>query len=110
LWAACYLHRSAPGQLPPCAWKTRPAQISLRRHDDAATITAKITRAHLNEFPDYHTRRAEMGAEAEADRAAPRRVTETAQEIAALKRAARGAGTKAGPERVSPFWPNGRSR
>jgi hypothetical protein len=32
-------------------------------------MTAKITRSHLNEFPDYHTRRAEMEAEAEADRA-----------------------------------------
>ena len=65
---------SLPGRLRPgpCAWKTRPAQISLRRHDDAATGTAKITRAHLSEFPDHYTRPAEMEAEAEADRAAPR--------------------------------------
>jgi hypothetical protein len=63
-----------PGRLRPgpCAWKARPAQISLRRRDDAATMTAKIARAHLNEFPDYYTRLAEMEAEAEADRAAPR--------------------------------------
>jgi Protein of unknown function (DUF5661) len=32
-------------------------------------MTAKIARAHLNEFPDYYTRLAKM--EAEADRAAP---------------------------------------
>jgi len=56
----------------PCAWKTRPAQIRLRRRDDAATVTAKIARAHFNEFPDYYTRLAEMEAEAEVDRAAPR--------------------------------------
>ena len=35
--------------------------------DDAMT-TAKIARAHLNEFPDYYTRLAKMEAEAEADR------------------------------------------
>jgi hypothetical protein len=59
-----------PGRLRPgpCAWKTRPARISPRRRDDAATITPKITRAHLNEYPDHYTRLAET--EAEADRAA----------------------------------------
>jgi hypothetical protein len=36
--------------------------------DDDATMTAKIARAHLNEFPDYYTRLAKMEAEAEADR------------------------------------------
>ena len=58
-----------PGRLRPgpCAWKARPNRISLRRRDDAATIAAKIARAHLSEFPDYYTRLAEM--EAEADRA-----------------------------------------
>jgi Protein of unknown function (DUF5661) len=30
------------------------------------TVTAKIARAHLNEFPDYYTRLAVMEAEAEA--------------------------------------------
>ena len=30
-------------------------------------MTAKIARAHLNEFPDYYTRLAKMEAEAEAD-------------------------------------------
>jgi len=34
--------------------------------DDDRTLTAKIARAHLNEFPDYYTRLAAM--EAEADR------------------------------------------
>ncbi len=34
--------------------------------DDDVTVTAKIARAHLNEFPDYYTRLAEMEAEAEA--------------------------------------------
>ena len=39
-------------------------------HDDV-TMTAKIARAHLNEFPDYYTRLAKMEAEAEANRDAP---------------------------------------
>jgi hypothetical protein len=34
--------------------------------DDDETITAKIARAHLNEFPDYYTRLAVMEADAEA--------------------------------------------
>ena len=34
--------------------------------DDVIT-TAKIARAHLNEFPDYYTRLAKMEAEAEAN-------------------------------------------
>jgi Protein of unknown function (DUF5661) len=34
--------------------------------DDDLAITAKIARAHLNEFPDYYTRLAVMEAEAEA--------------------------------------------
>jgi hypothetical protein len=34
--------------------------------DDDETVTAKIARAHLNEFPDYYTRLAVMEAEAEA--------------------------------------------
>jgi hypothetical protein len=36
--------------------------------DDDITVTAKIARAHLNEFPDYYTRLAKMEAEAEAER------------------------------------------
>jgi len=32
--------------------------------DDDVTVTAKIARAHLNEFPDYYTRLAVMEAEA----------------------------------------------
>jgi hypothetical protein len=35
--------------------------------DDDVIMTAKIARAHLNEFPDYYTRLAKMEAEAEAD-------------------------------------------
>jgi len=35
--------------------------------DDDLIMTAKIARAHLNEFPDYYTRLAKMEAEAEAD-------------------------------------------
>jgi hypothetical protein len=38
--------------------------------DDDVTMTAKIARAHLNEFPDYYTRLAKMEADAEASRAA----------------------------------------
>jgi hypothetical protein len=34
--------------------------------DDDVTVTAKIARAHLNEFPDYYSRLALMEAEAEA--------------------------------------------
>jgi hypothetical protein len=34
--------------------------------DDDMTVTAKIARAHLNEFPDYYARLAVMEAEAEA--------------------------------------------
>lgn len=34
--------------------------------DDDVTMTAKIARAHLNEFPDYYSRLALMEAEAEA--------------------------------------------
>jgi uncharacterized protein DUF5661 len=36
--------------------------------DDDVITTAKIARAHLNEFPDYYTRLAKMEAEAEAER------------------------------------------
>ena len=34
--------------------------------DDDVAVTAKIARAHLNEFPDYYSRLALMEAEAEA--------------------------------------------
>ena len=34
--------------------------------DDDVEVTAKISRAHLNEFPDYYTRLAAMESEAEA--------------------------------------------
>ena len=34
--------------------------------DDDVEVTAKIARAHLNEFPDYYTRLAVMESEAEA--------------------------------------------
>ncbi len=34
--------------------------------DDDVAVTAKIARAHLNEFPDYYSRLAVMEAEAEA--------------------------------------------
>jgi hypothetical protein len=34
---------------------------------DDVIMTAKIARAHLNEFPDYYTRLAKMEAEAAAD-------------------------------------------
>jgi hypothetical protein len=33
--------------------------------DDDVLVTAKIARAHLNEFPDYYSRLAVMEAEAE---------------------------------------------
>jgi DNA-directed RNA polymerase alpha subunit len=38
--------------------------------DDDIVVTAKIARAHLNEFPDYYSRLAVMEAEAEAHWAA----------------------------------------
>ena len=34
---------------------------------DDLLVTAKIARAHLNEFPDYYTRLAKMEAQAEAE-------------------------------------------
>jgi DNA-directed RNA polymerase alpha subunit len=34
--------------------------------DDDVTVTAKIARAHLNEFPDYYSRLAVMETEAES--------------------------------------------
>jgi hypothetical protein len=34
--------------------------------DDDTTVTAKIARAHLNEFPDYYSRLGVMEAEADA--------------------------------------------
>ncbi len=34
--------------------------------DDDMAVTAKIARAHLNEFPDYYSRLAAMEAEAKA--------------------------------------------
>lgn len=34
--------------------------------DDDVEVTAKIARAHLNEFPDYYSRLAVMESEAEA--------------------------------------------
>src|SRR5579859_5867323 len=34
--------------------------------DDDVQVTAKIARAHLNEFPDYYSRLAVMEADAEA--------------------------------------------
>ena len=37
---------------------------------DDVIMTAKIARAHLNEFPDYYTRLAKMEAEAKANRTA----------------------------------------
>ena len=39
--------------------------------DDDVIMTAKIARAHLNEFPDYYTRLAKMEAQAEADLTTP---------------------------------------
>lgn len=44
---------------------TRDPQTNVT--DDDAIMTAKIARAHLNEFPDYYTRLGKMEAEAEAD-------------------------------------------
>ena len=35
--------------------------------DDDPHVTAKITRAHLNEFPDYYTRLERMEKEAKRD-------------------------------------------
>jgi hypothetical protein len=44
---------------------TRDPQTNVT--DDDVVTTAKIARAHLNEFPDYYTRLAKMEAEAEAE-------------------------------------------
>ena len=47
---------------------TRDPQTNVTGDD--VIMTAKIARAHLNEFPDYYTRLAKMEAEAEANGAA----------------------------------------
>jgi hypothetical protein len=44
---------------------TRDPQTNVTGDD--VIMTAKIARAHLNEFPDYYTRLAKMEAEADAD-------------------------------------------
>jgi hypothetical protein len=44
---------------------TRDPQTNVT--DDDLIMSAKIARAHLNEFPDYYTRLAKMEAEAEAE-------------------------------------------
>jgi hypothetical protein len=44
---------------------TRDPQTNVTGDD--LTMTAKIARAHLNEFPDYYTRLAKMEAEAAAN-------------------------------------------
>ena len=49
---------------------TRDPQTNVT--DDDVIMTAKIARAHLNEFPDYCTRLARMEAEAEANGTAQR--------------------------------------
>ena len=43
---------------------TRDPETNVTNNEE--TVTAKIARAHLNEFPDYYTRLAIMEAEAEA--------------------------------------------
>jgi Protein of unknown function (DUF5661) len=43
---------------------THDAETNVTNDDE--TVTAKIARAHLNEFPDYYTRLAAMEADAEA--------------------------------------------
>ena len=48
---------------------TRDPQTNVTSDD--VIMTAKIARAHLNEFPDYYTRLAKMEAEAKTNRAAP---------------------------------------
>ena len=48
---------------------TRDPQTNVTGDD--LIMTAKIARAHLNEFPDYYTRLAKMEAEAEANRTEP---------------------------------------
>jgi hypothetical protein len=40
--------------------------------DDDPVTTGKIARAHLNEFPDYYTRLAQMEEQAKRDHAASR--------------------------------------
>jgi Protein of unknown function (DUF5661) len=47
--------------------------------DDDVIMTAKIARAHLNEFPDYYTRLAKMEAEAEAEAEAKAKGKDNAQ-------------------------------
>ena len=48
------------------------ATNTIAQGDTDVIMTAKIARAHLNEFPDYYTRLAKMEAEAEAEAEAGR--------------------------------------
>ena len=48
---------------------TRDPQTNVTGDD--VIMTAKIARAHLNDFPDYYTRLAKMEAEAQANRTTP---------------------------------------
>lgn len=50
---------------------------------DDVIMTAKIARAHLNEFPDYYTRLAKMESEAGAEANGPRRASERVDMVAA---------------------------
>jgi hypothetical protein len=45
---------------------TQDLETNVTDDDVTVTVTAKIARAHLTEFPDYYTRLALMEAEAEA--------------------------------------------
>ena len=77
--------------------------------DDDVTMTAKIARAHLNEFPDYYTRLAKMEAEAE-QRTAPRRVTEADRRSQSLSAPGARRRNKSGTCVRSGFRSAGRSR
>ena len=94
--------------------------------DDDVTVTAKIARAHLNEFPDYYTRLAVDGGRGRdllgrAGRVAPTHAPSLAQSesrlrigrargVAAPRQSARPSAAPAGARRGSPRRSRWRSR
>ena len=60
----------AAGERIGIDWNGSPFSLETNVTGDDLIMTAKIARAHLNEFPDYYTRLAKMEAEAEANRTA----------------------------------------
>ncbi len=62
-WGQVDLEQFRMGLLVELEHGTRDPETNVT--DDDVSLTGKIALAHLNEFPDYYTRLAEMEAEAD---------------------------------------------